>query len=53
MIFEHTEAFRIKFMGDSKSRIQALKNHGAGPGPTQFGVGGPTQGLVWNVEFIF
>ena len=27
MIFEHTEAFRIKFMSTSKSWIQVLKNH--------------------------
>ena len=33
MIFEHTEAFRINFMGTSKSWIQVLKTRWAGPGP--------------------
>ena len=35
MIFEHTEAFRIKFMGTSKSWIQVLKTRWAGPRPAQ------------------
>ena len=51
MIFEHTEAFRIKFMDTSKSRIQVLKTRWAGPGPAQFWYGGPAQGRISNVEF--
>ena len=35
MIFEHKEAFRIKFMGTSKSWIQVLKTRWAGPRQAQ------------------
>ena len=55
MILEHTEAFRIKFMSNSKSWIQVLKNHWAESGPalgrTWFEKSGPAQSRIWNGEF--